>query len=93
TTTAKFIRGRPVAFLSSYIDRIPGMPPVFDETGIHENIAVSFTDPLPGDLGPLNKQLAGYGLQVRQARRKLDMIIVSRSADTQPIYSPNPKQP
>ena len=69
--------------LIEYLDDQPGMPPVFDESGITYRLNLDLGTSLT-DLDSLNKALAKQGLQFKSEQRSIPMLILSPS-----IKSPN----
>jgi thiol-disulfide isomerase/thioredoxin len=79
----KFMKNDWLSSLIEYLDDQPGMPPVFDESGITHrlnlNLGTRLTDP-----DSLNKALKKQGLQLKSEQRSIPMLILSPS-----IKSPN----
>jgi thiol-disulfide isomerase/thioredoxin len=80
---SKFMQNDWLSSLIEYLDDQPGMPPVFDESGITYRLNLDLGTRLT-DLDSLNKALAKQGLQFKSEQRSIPMLILSPS-----IKSPN----
>ncbi|WP_256009115.1 TlpA family protein disulfide reductase [Desertivirga xinjiangensis] len=80
---APFMQNAPLENLILALNRIPGFPPVLDETGFASPADLRFSKPL-SNLKSLQQELEKQGLSLQSQERELDLFILK-----EPTFTPD----
>lgn len=82
----KFMQNSWILSLTSHLNQIPGMLPVFDETEINEKVDLQLGKDL-SSVASLNTALQPYGLVLKFETRPIDMLVLTKAGTVASITS------